>query len=446
MFSVQTRRREAVRRVVRQRDRLARRAERHRDEHRAEDLDLRDRRRRLHVGEQRRRIEAALRRARPRRLPHRRALGHALRPRASRMRSSCTGATIAPMSTALSSGEPTRSVSMRARSFAISRSRDAFLHEQARAGAADLALVEPDRVDHALDDAVEIGVVEHDERRLLPPSSSESFLPLPAVALRMMRPTSVVPVNAILSTPACVDDRRARVAVAGDDVEHARRAARRRAASSAKQQRGERRELGRLEHDRVARRERRRDLPRQHQQREVPRDDLPDDADAVVAGELASPAAAPSRRDDRSAARRAGCRCRASRGCGLPLSMRLEHGEQARVASAPRARARTGSARARGRRAPATRAAPCAPPSPPRRRRSREPCDTCAMRLPVAGLLHVEQCAAWLRPRAADVVAERRRRAAPATRAPARRSRAPGRTPWSRRSRATDGHAIRPSG
>src|SRR2546430_13160187 len=31
---------------------------------------------------------------------------------------------------------------------------------------------------------------------LFPPSSSDSFLPDPAVALRMMRPTSVEPVNA----------------------------------------------------------------------------------------------------------------------------------------------------------------------------------------------------------------------------------------------------------
>ena len=37
----------------------------------------------------------------------------------------------------------------------------------------------------------------------LPPSSSDSFLPEPAVASRMMRPTSVEPVKAILSTPAC---------------------------------------------------------------------------------------------------------------------------------------------------------------------------------------------------------------------------------------------------
>ena len=36
------------------------------------------------------------------------------------MRSSCTGATIAPMSTALSSGEPMRSFSIRARSFPMS--------------------------------------------------------------------------------------------------------------------------------------------------------------------------------------------------------------------------------------------------------------------------------------------------------------------------------------
>src|SRR5690606_29203898 len=44
--------------------------------------------------------------------------------------------------------------------------RHALLHEQAAAGAADLALVEPDRVDDALDGGVEVGVLEHDEGRL----------------------------------------------------------------------------------------------------------------------------------------------------------------------------------------------------------------------------------------------------------------------------------------
>jgi len=42
---------------------------------------------------------------------------------------------------------------------------NALLHEQARTGAADLPLVEPDSVDQAFDGAVEIGVFEDDERR-----------------------------------------------------------------------------------------------------------------------------------------------------------------------------------------------------------------------------------------------------------------------------------------
>ena len=58
---------------------------------------------------------------------------------------------------------------------------------------------------------------------LFPPSSRLSFLPEPAVALRMMRPTSVEPVKAILSTSGWFDECRAGFAVAVDDVDHARR-------------------------------------------------------------------------------------------------------------------------------------------------------------------------------------------------------------------------------
>ena len=60
---------ESVRRVVGELDRLGRRAEGHRDQHRAEDLDLRDGGRRRNVREQGRRIEVAVRRARPGGLP-----------------------------------------------------------------------------------------------------------------------------------------------------------------------------------------------------------------------------------------------------------------------------------------------------------------------------------------------------------------------------------------
>jgi hypothetical protein len=79
---------------------------------------------------------------------------------------------------------------------------DAFLREDARTGAADLALVEPDRVDDALHHAVEVGVIE-DEKRRLSAQLERELLPAPAVATRIARPTSVDPVNAILSTPAC---------------------------------------------------------------------------------------------------------------------------------------------------------------------------------------------------------------------------------------------------
>ena len=50
----------------------------------------------------------------------------------------------------------------------------------------------------------------------------------------------------------------------------------------AQQKRGERSLLGGLQHDRAARGQRRAQLPRRHQQREIPRNDLPDHADGLA--------------------------------------------------------------------------------------------------------------------------------------------------------------------
>src|SRR6218665_1800833 len=97
-----------------------------------------------------------------------------------RMRCNCTRSTIAPTSFDLSSGLPMRSLRMLARSLSPKRAAPlsctrvrqraqpgaqlvpeargrACLQEDARAGAADLALVEPDGVDHAFDSGVEVG-------------------------------------------------------------------------------------------------------------------------------------------------------------------------------------------------------------------------------------------------------------------------------------------------
>jgi ParB family chromosome partitioning protein len=74
------------------------------------------------------------------------------------------------------------------------------------------------------------------------------------------------------------------VAGAGDDVDDARRQVGL-LADLGEEQRGQRRGLGRLEHDGVAAGQRRGDLPGEHEQREVPRDDLADDAErARVSG------------------------------------------------------------------------------------------------------------------------------------------------------------------
>jgi hypothetical protein len=65
-----------------------------------------------------------------------------------------------------------------------------------------VALVEVDAVDDPLD-----GLVERASSKTmfaaLPPSSSVSFLPVPASSRWIALPTSVEPVNAILSTSSC---------------------------------------------------------------------------------------------------------------------------------------------------------------------------------------------------------------------------------------------------
>src|SRR5579871_1908243 len=110
--------RQAIARIVRQRHRLFWRAERHRNQHRPKDFLLHDGRCRGYVGKERRRKEIALRWAGPRRLPERAALGHTLIDQALNL-SNCAEETIAPISTALSSGSPRRSFSIRSRSLAI---------------------------------------------------------------------------------------------------------------------------------------------------------------------------------------------------------------------------------------------------------------------------------------------------------------------------------------
>src|SRR5579859_2671284 len=60
--------------------------------------------------------------------------------------------------------------------FGDERLGDALLHQEARTGAADLALVEPDAVDEAFDGGVEVGVFENDERGFAAEFEREFFV------------------------------------------------------------------------------------------------------------------------------------------------------------------------------------------------------------------------------------------------------------------------------
>ena len=201
----------------------------------------------------------------------------------SRMRASCSAELIAPMSVFLSSGSPTRSVPIRrcrlaidlvVRSFSCTSSREPA--QQTWPWLKKMPCTMPST-------AWSIGASSKTMFAALPPSSRVSFLRVPATARAIDRPTSVEPVNATLSTSGCSTTARpvspapvTMLTTPGGQVGLL--------ADLGEQQRGQRRGLGRLEDDGVAGGQRRGDLPRQHQQREVPRDDLAGDAERPRVG------------------------------------------------------------------------------------------------------------------------------------------------------------------
>ena len=293
-LSVQTPGGQAVRRVVGLLDGLGGGAEGQHGQHRAEDLLAGDPVGLGDAGEERRREPEAVGRAARTAADQRSAPSASPMSESSRILASCSAELIAPTSVFLSSGSPTRSVAIRRLSRSSSSSATRLLHQQAGAGAADVALVEEDAVDDALDGLVDGRVVEDDVGGLAAELEGDPLVGAGhglgdrAADLGRAGEGDLVDVRVR-------DERPAGLAGAGDDVDDAGRQVGL-LADLGEQQRGQRRGLGRLEHDRVAGGERRRDLPRQHQQREVPRDDLAGHAErlrvAAEAGvlELVGPA------------------------------------------------------------------------------------------------------------------------------------------------------------
>ena len=186
-----------------------------------------------------------------------------------------------PIWVASSSGSPTRSActcgssSSRKRSSASSCTR---MRERAQQSWPAL----PNTADGAAAAAASRSASANTMFADLPPSSSVTRLIVAAAPAAIERPTSVEPVNAILATSGCSTRRCPHVRPGPTTTfttPSGRPASR---ASSREAQRRQRRQLRRLEHDRVARRERRRELPRRDRQREVPRRDQTDDAERLA--------------------------------------------------------------------------------------------------------------------------------------------------------------------
>ena len=279
------------------------------------------------------------------------------------MRASCSAELIAPMSVFLSSGSPRRSVAMRVLQRGDDLLGDRLLHEQARAGAADVALVEEDAVDDALDGLVERRVVEDDVGGLAAELEAQALGRAGDAALDQLADLGRARERDLVDA-VVLDERLPDRGAAGDDVDDAGRQVAL-GDDLGERERRQRRRLGGLEHDGVARRERRRDLPGRHQQREVPGDDLRRRrrSGAATGRSPRARACRPSRRSRRSARRRAGCRRRATRGsacrCRATRARRARGrapGSRARCGrGTSRARARAGRARPSRRRARAAR-------------------------------------------------------------------------------------------
>ena len=283
------------------------------------------------------------------------------------MRASCAALLMAPTSVFLSSGSPTRSRSIRAHSLRVTSSATlscSSSREPAQQTWPWLKKIPSMMPSTAWSSAASSNTMLAD----LPPSSSVSPVPVPASARWISLPTAVEPVKAILSS-AGADELGARAPVAGDDVDDAGGEVGL-LADLGQQQRGQRRRLGRLQDRGVAGGERRRELPRRHQQREVPRHDLADDAARLVraAAERVLQLVRPARVGEEVLRRRAGRRRRATRGSAC--RRRATRRPPARApAPGSAARCGTGTCRARAAAAPASRARRRARP----RRRGRRP-------------------------------------------------------------------------
>ncbi len=158
-----------------------------------------------------------------------------------------------------------------------------LLNKQPAAGGAALAAVEIDGVERARDSRVEVGVGEDDVRAFAAEFEGRAFERLSGLALDDLGGVDVAGEGDLVDVRVPDECRAGGFTKAVEQVDHARRESRL-DGQFADAERRQGRLLGGLHHDRVAAGERRAPLPSEHQKREIPRDDLTDDADRLSQG------------------------------------------------------------------------------------------------------------------------------------------------------------------
>src|SRR5258708_6249316 len=159
-----------------------------------------------------------------------------------------------------------------------------LFRSQSRTSATNLPLVEPDAVDQALHGAVQIGVFKNNERRFSTKFEGKLFVALRcsfangAAHFRRTREGNLVDVGVFHERFACR-------AISGDDV-HDAGGQSGFLANLGESERRQRRKFRGLQHDGVSGGERGSNLPRQHEQRKIPRNDLAYNAARGVSGKF----------------------------------------------------------------------------------------------------------------------------------------------------------------
>src|SRR5260370_3639516 len=162
--------------------------------------------------------------------------------------------------------------------------RDALLHQQARTSAANLSLVEPDAVDQAFHGAVQVGIFKNNERGLAAKFKRELLVALRrslsyrASHFRRARESNLVDVGMFHKRFACRT-------ISGDDVYDSGGEASL-LADLRESERRQRCKLGGVQHHSISRGECGSNLPRQHQHRKTPGNDLSYNAASGVSGKF----------------------------------------------------------------------------------------------------------------------------------------------------------------